>query len=227
VAKPLPKILDGLYADFEKWVDASREKGPKIEIVWSEDLDRFRDPKKEFKIKWIVVGHNPGKQERGTCNKAGLWIGRYFHPNGATGSWTRLILAHDVRCLGDQVLFLEKTPICSDNLEGLKSKDKHPLFKQMQECMAKAVFGLQESTGAYVWIQGYSTSLDDPFMSFFSQLRGLYVNTAVTEARKNKVFKTYHMVSVMKGGRGFPVEELLGEGLAEALPKVAGFECLK
>jgi hypothetical protein len=229
MAKPLHEILDDLYAGFEQWVDEPRQGQPEIEIVWNKDLDRFRDPEEEFKIKWIVVGHNPGKQERGTCNEAGLCIGRYFHPEGSTGSWTRLVLAHDVHCLEGQVLFLEKTPIYSDDVEELKSKSKkeHPLFTRMQERMAEAVYDLQEATGASVWIQGYLKSKDDPFVTFFSKLSGLYGNTEEAKVRKERVFKTYHMGNIIRGGNCFPVKRLLEEGLAKALPAVAGFEYLK
>ncbi|MCY1083284.1 hypothetical protein [Archangium lansingense] len=226
MANPLHELLDKLYADFNRWTGESRQKHPEIEIVWNKDLDRFRDAKEKFRIKWIVVGHNPGKKERGDRNEAGLWMGRYFHPEGSSGSWTRLVLAHDVRCLRDEVLFLEKTPICSDDVEGLKKKKgkgDNPLFTEMLEGMAKAVHDLQEATEASVWIQGYS---DACFEKFFQKLGDLYGATEAAKVRKKRVFKTPHIGNIIRSGNAFPVESLLEEGLAKALPEIEGFEWL-
>lgn len=230
MAHGLREILDKLRVDFEQWVAQAGQMTPAIEIVWNQDLDRFCDAKKEPHIKWIVVGHNPGDKERGSTHQSGLWIGRYFHPEGSTGSWTRMILAHAATSLSDEVLFLDKTPIFSRELGGLKAKEGHPLFKQVQERMAQAVYDLHQATGACVWIQGYPNERDRRFQPFFDKLSSLYSSQQDPQVRaqlKDSVLQTYHLGKVIRSGQAFPVETLFDRGLAAALPLVLGFKKLE
>lgn len=220
MSKDIARCIDDLHAAMGKWV-ATAATDPSTDFVWSEDLGTFRNAAGTFNIKWLVVGNNPGPMEKGSNNQGGLWIGRYFHPQGKTGCWTRLLVAHAAN-LKDEVIFLEKSPIQSTNADDLVHYDQHPSFGQSQRYLADLVFRLHRLTGAQVWVQGYTHKVYTPFMD---RLRTLYKRPSAMAGGtplSRSVYLTHHLQHYLMSEGSLSADTVLNLGLAAALQQLPG-----
>lgn len=122
-------------------------------IVYNTDLDKITETDK---IKLILIGDNPGKNEQKNCNKkylcglSGKLCENFFKSNPE--------LETDFR---RNVIILNKTPVHTSRTALLKDLSKSDpeiaqIIKESQIYMAKKTAALQKKLGCKIWLIGYS-----------------------------------------------------------------------
>ena len=129
-------------------------------------------------LEYIIIGDNPGREERAGVNQKilsryeYLFDQQYFIGNKTNyiHEFFRRIYKTDGKDYKKYVLFLNKTPISTDNTPSLKKIKNDPVFLKTQEKMAELINEIILKTKSVsVWIMGY-TYLESWFKTFWDGL---------------------------------------------------------
>ncbi len=143
------KKFSALRRKFKKYIEIFPGDDDRVVPVYNCDLDKF---KKGSSIKYILIGDNPGEQERilnrYLIGKAGQTARNFFQGSGLVESFD------------EEVLVLNKTFLHTKSTIDLKMLMKESLLKgqleQSQRFMANLAFDLHLILGCELWITGCS-----------------------------------------------------------------------
>lgn len=144
--KKLCELLSAYKKQIEAWSETYRETD--LEFVYNENLDRLV----EKEVKYILVGDNPGKNEKEQnkyfIGEAGL-VAKWFFKSEL-----------DIMSFENEVLILNKTPIYSEKTDLLNQfyPDYLDVMKESQGYMACLIYKIQKILKCEVIIIGYGGS---------------------------------------------------------------------